>query len=410
MIRHVFTMVWRRKRASTMILVELLVCFLVLSVLFAQGLYLLFNYMEPAGFAAEDVWLVTYTGCPRLESDTEERRAGQGRALALLAAARELPGTRVAAYASNTPYSFTSIMNSVWIDGRQERMLMTPVMPEVREVLGLELVAGRWLEPGDEVREEIPTVITRQLAADLWPGEDPVGRLMPHFGDNGEIVEPEADADIYRVVGVLKAYKRDDPFAASEYASFVPFPVEDPEYWLFPQWLLVRGQPGAGAVYERDLLAALDAVEPGWEYEANYLPDMRAGKVRQRMQPMAVGWVVAAFLLLMVALGLVGVLWQSLIRRTSELGLRRALGASAAGVQRQILGELLALTSLAVLVGTAIFVQGPILGVAAFVPWHVHGLALTMAAALIGLIVVISGLVPSWLATKIQPARALQYE
>ena len=58
--------------------------------------------------------------------------------------------------------------------------------------------------------------------------------------------------------------------------------------------------------------------------------------------------IVAVFLLLMVVLGLTGVLWQNVTQRTPEIGLRRAMGAPPGRHPRQILGELLVITTMAV--------------------------------------------------------------
>jgi putative ABC transport system permease protein len=119
--------------------------------------------------------------------------------------------------------------------------------------------------------------------------------------------------------------------------------------------------------------------------------------------------VVGVFLILMVGLGLIGVLWQSVIRRTEEIGVRRAMGATAGAVRSQLLGELLALTSLSVLVGSVLYLQLPLLGLL-----HERGTVIASAlGASLGVMyvfVVICGLYPSWLATRIEPARALGYE
>jgi putative ABC transport system permease protein len=112
----------------------------------------------------------------------------------------------------------------------------------------------------------------------------------------------------------------------------------------------------------------------------------------------------------MVGLGLIGVLWQSVTRRTEELGLRRALGATAGGIRRLVLGELLVLTSLAIAVGAAIYVQVPLLRLVPEATFGVY--AGSFLAAVLGIyaVVVLCGLYPSWLATRVQPAAALLYE
>ena len=69
----------------------------------------------------------------------------------------------------------------------------------------------------------------------------------------------------------------------------------------------------------------------------------------------------AGFLLLMVALGLTGVVWQNVTQRIREIGLRRAKGARIENIHRQILGELVVMTSLALLVGVLLVAQVPLL-------------------------------------------------
>ena len=61
-----------------------------------------------------------------------------------------------------------------------------------------------------------------------------------------------------------------------------------------------------------------------------------------------VGLVISAFLILMVALGLTGVMWQNVTRRTREIGLRRALGARTTDVMRSVTRH----TLMALLLGT----------------------------------------------------------
>ncbi len=57
--------------------------------------------------------------------------------------------------------------------------------------------------------------------------------------------------------------------------------------------------------------------------------------------------------MLMVGLGLIGVLWQNLLQRTREVGLRRAVGAARGDIHRQVLSELLMLASFGMLFGVA---------------------------------------------------------
>ena len=71
-------------------------------------------------------------------------------------------------------------------------------------------------------------------------------------------------------------------------------------------------------------------------------------------------------------LGLTGVLWQSVTQRTREIGLRRAKGAERTRVQRQILGELVVMTSMAVAVAAILVAQVPIVSPFYWVETHVY--------------------------------------
>jgi putative ABC transport system permease protein len=112
----------------------------------------------------------------------------------------------------------------------------------------------------------------------------------------------------------------------------------------------------------------------------------------------------------MVALGLTGVLWQSVTRRTREIGLRRAMGASGPNVHRQILAEVALLSTIAVIAGSIVILQLPILGAFKIVTPAAFTLGFVTSLATIYALTILCGLYPSWLASRLQPADALRYE
>jgi putative ABC transport system permease protein len=158
------------------------------------------------------------------------------------------------------------------------------------------------------------------------------------------------------------------------------------------------------------LLQRIHQTVPTWVMDVDTLEQTRSRWIRERLLPLSLAAIVGGFLLLMVGFGLVGVLWQNVARRTSELGLRRALGATAAQVRGQVVGELLAATTAAVALGAVLFVQLPILGAIRFVTWQVYLYGLAAAAVVLYCFVVLCAMYPGWMATRIHPARALQHE
>jgi len=112
----------------------------------------------------------------------------------------------------------------------------------------------------------------------------------------------------------------------------------------------------------------------------------------------------------MVGLGITGVLWQSIARRSREIGLRRAVGSPAIGIYSQVLGELAIVTTIGVFFGVLLVAQLPLLDLASFLSTRIYLLSLMSSVALIYVLTLVAGLYPSWLATKVQPATVLHAE
>ena len=157
-------------------------------------------------------------------------------------------------------------------------------------------------------------------------------------------------------------------------------------------------------------MARLQAEARDWSFEVEPLVQMREAFLKDRLTPVLAVAVVAAFLMLMVALGLTGVVWQNVTQRTREIGLRRAKGATAGRIHRQILGELVVMTTLALAAGLVVVVQFPLLDLVAAVRPAVYGASLAISALAIYGLALVFGWYPSRLATTIQPAEALRYE
>ena len=128
-----------------------------------------------------------------------------------------------------------------------------------------------------------------------------------------------------------------------------------------PERLLIRVRPGTTAAFEPALVRRLQREAADWSFGVSTMEYLRERKLSDYVMPLTVLSVLAGFLLLMVTLGLTGVVWQSVIVRLREFGLRRAAGASGVSVRRQILAEMAVMTSFAVIAGTAIVGQLPFL-------------------------------------------------
>jgi len=407
MIRHVFKLVWNRKRSTGLILVEILICFLVLCGILGAGLDLASRSRKPLGFEYEDVWSVEISG-KNYDSEGDQLAADRRAVHDLLNSVKSMPEVEAAAISTNTPFSGSTWSEGTHINGKPESMLWTLASEDLSEVLRLQLVNGRWIEETDGALAYRPVVLTRALARGIFGTDDPVGQNIPVYDDEGNETEPEDDAEIYRVVGVTDEYRRRGMLTETRYAMFLAVDFANGE--SVPDELLVRVRPGTPAAFEERLVRTMQSIAPRWSYDTTRLESKRRSLNMILIMPMILAAVVASFLIIMVGLGLVGVLWLSVTRRTAELGLRRAMGASDVAVRRQIVGELWALTAIAVTVGAVIFLQLPLFGVNFEVGWSVFLGAVILATLFIYAFVTFCGLYPAWLATRVQPATALQYE
>jgi len=114
--------------------------------------------------------------------------------------------------------------------------------------------------------------------------------------------------------------------------------------------------------------------------------------------------------MLLVALGLTGVLWQNVTRRTREIGLRRATGATAREVAVQVVMEVWIVTALAVLAGCAVALQTPLFVPGGFVRAADAFAGAAAAAFALFALTGLCALYPAWLAARVEPSEALRYE
>ncbi|MFP3940929.1 MAG: FtsX-like permease family protein [Thermoanaerobaculia bacterium] len=401
MIRHLVKLVWNRKRANGLLILEVFFSFLVVLAVTTTGLHLLRAAGQPLGYEWRNAWSVAVDSGQQgggwgLEGLMETERA-------LLREARNLAPVVAAAAISVPPYELGTDTGPVRPRGApveaSVHSQVTRATDGLLEALELELVAGRWFEGPDSARAWEPVVIDRDLARAVFGAEDPLGRAVEGFAGETE----------KRVVGVLRDFRKGGELAPREPYLFRRIDADDPEA-LPARFLLVRVRPGTPVAFEEELVERLQAVAPELTFEVRTLAEARRTALRLRLIPLAAGALVAAFLLLMVALGLVGVLWQNVVQRTRELGLRRATGAARRDVHRQISMELLLVTTLGLALGILLAIQLPILRLVPSLAPQTFAAGVALAAAVLYTMALAAAAYPAWLAGRVQPAEALRWE
>ena len=209
-----------------------------------------------------------------------------------------------------------------------------------------------------------------------------------------------------RVVGVISDFRKNGELSA-------------PETYLFNRtapgrslglYFLVKIRPGTPREFEETVLRRLHAINPSWDFEVDPLTQLKETRLGYQIAPMAAAVIVVSFLMVMVALGLIGVVWQSVSQRIREIGLRRACGAPAGSIHLQVLGELLVICSVGLALWSLLVIQLPLLDLVGFLTTEMYIYSLIASLALIYGLTLACGIYPSRLATRVQPVEALRWE
>ncbi|MEW6051744.1 MAG: ABC transporter permease [Candidatus Zixiibacteriota bacterium] len=394
MIAHLLKLFWQRKASNTLLIAEVFISFLVLMAVVTAAVYSYGNYSRPLGFEFNNVWSVTVDVKQKSDDYWSADMVESARQVEL--ALRSFPEVEAVAGMNYPPYSFGNSITVIDRGGPTIEWSRGEVTDDLNKVLGVNVVQGRWFEQSDDASTFRPVVINRRLAAELFRGRDPIGQLL-----DGEL----GDGD-WRVVGVVEGFRKDGELSGEGNYAFFRINLDDTTHRP-PRTFLLRMRPGTSPSVQQDIASRLQNAVKHWSFEVETLSDMRQSNFKKRIALLLAGGFIAANLILMVALGLIGVLWQNVTRRQAEIGLRRALGASAHDIYRQVLAELIIIASAGTLLGTLVVIQFPLLGVFQSVGWQVYMVAILISLLLMYMIMLCAALYPSRLATQIQPIEAL---
>lgn len=350
-MRPILSTLMRHKTAASLIVLEItLSCAII-----CNALFLIYGRLErmerPSGMAESEIVRIAVRGIAR--NDNAMATTGED-----LAALRAIPGVRYASATNQVTFG-----NSVWASSlRMSEDQTSPTTsvstylggPQLLDTMGLELVAGRRFEPDEFVDWEafnapgaeinIPAVIvTRTLAERVFPGENPIGKAFYAWG-SGQ----------HRIVGVVAHLaKPRDEGPAAEYEHAVLLPLDVP-YTVGGTYLLRVDDPARRDEVIRAALTALERSGPTRilpEEDAVTFESLRSDYYREDR---AMAWLLVAVcvaLLVVTALGIVGLASFWVQQRTKQIGVRRALGATKGQILRYFQIENFILATMGIVLG-----------------------------------------------------------
>jgi putative ABC transport system permease protein len=324
---------------------------------------------------------------------------------------RALPGVESAGTVDALPFSGEN--HGGWITGNaaaatepgaQISAEIDIVGGEYLQTMGVRLTEGRWFHE-EEMRELSDAAIINDVAASrLWPGAGAIGKPM--------CVDctPENPRNWKRVIGVVSSVRHaalDGPVLANVYLSGGAL-----ESAVFLVARTNRPIYSSGRDLEKAIRRAIAAVDPNQPVLLSAsMRTLIADSVADRRFIMSLLAVTGGLALLMSVAGVYGVTAYTTSRRTREIGVRMALGATPGNVHGLIFrqGFLTVATGLALGLGLTLTLmralRGVLVGLESGNPSHIW-----MAAALVSLTAAMACWLPARRATKIDPMSALRQD
>jgi putative ABC transport system permease protein len=269
------------------------------------------------------------------------------------------------------------------------------------ETLGIQLRRGRLFQQSDGPDAPHAAVISETAAQQRWPNQDPIGHTI-EFGNM------DGDLRLLHIVGVVADVKDRSLEAAARPTVYVNCRQRPQGTSRLVAVIRTSAPPETIISSARKIVADLD---PNVPPKIKTFQQVYASSLTPRRFNLTLIAIFALAALALATIGIYGVLAYSVARRTREIGVRMALGATSVNVLKLVLRQAASTAAVGVGVGiVAAFVmmrlmQSMLFGVSASDPF-----TFAAVASMLLLVALLAAYVPARRATKVDPMIALRYE
>ena len=394
MFKHLFKLIWNKKKQNFLLISEILISFMVIFAVFTMVVYYYQNYKKPMGIDYKNIWTISYNNTLQTKS-TDSLDQYYETLSNTIKAMSQVQG--VSYTSDNVPFFQNISEGMVSHDKKRvDHVNWYRTGDNYKNVLNIQLQEGRWFDKTDGAAKNKNVVINQSLREEMFGKGPAIGKLLGDYDFKNTM----------KVIGVVQDVKAKGDYAAAGYAVYEPL---DTGSFRSIGRILVKVAPGSDATFEGKLYKTLANYMKNSDVEIEHLVNKRTDTNYFTLVPIIVLLVVACFLIINVALGLFGVLWYNINKRRGEIGLRRAVGATGKSVSGQLVAESIILATLSLIIGCFFAVQFPLLNVFNL-PASVYVTAIFLSVAFIYLLVFVCSLYPGRQAAAIYPAVALHEE
>ena len=314
---------------------------------------------------------------------------------------RAVPGVERVGAVSRLPLAGGNSGRSFSVPGRSQSYNadIRVCTPDYFQTMGIPLLKGRNFSAHDRAGSLPVALINQATAANVFPGQDPIGQFVTNFGPNNIKLQ---------IVGVVGNVRHVALETAARPEIYTPLAQSS---WP-AVFIAVRGAVA-------NPLTLLPSVQSAvWSIDRNIplanpraMQDVLAHSVLRRKFAMLLLSIFAGLATGLAAIGLYGVISYSVAQRTKEIGIRMALGAQRSDMLRLVLRQSGALVLIGMLAGVPIALAcARLLGTMLYGVSAVDLATYLLVIALLGAAALIATLLPAFRATKVDPMVALRYE
>jgi predicted permease len=273
--------------------------------------------------------------------------------------------------------------------------------PGYFSAMGIPLLVGRWFTAADKKGAPKAIIVNRAMAQKYWPGEDVIGKRIT-FEDN-----PKKDDDWMRVVGVVGDVK-DQP---NSFAAEPAFWWSEDQTSYRDMSIVVRTQSDPRQVAD-GLRDAVHRIDPELAVaDVKLMNQVADASVSTPRFTFVLVGLFAGLAILLAGIGTYGVIAYTVTQRTSEFGLRVALGAQRADLLRMVLAQSAGLVVPGIILGLMLALT--LGGVLRNLLYGVHAadpLILVSVTSLVLIVSLFASYVPARRATLADPMTTLRAE